>query len=216
MAKQHVGIFGTWDLSFWARPGDIFQAKLEKNPIHPFTETRPHRYEVTLRSPWLWISILLMIVVLLCTIIYCTMNTPDQMLAFGIIAFVITVYNVHVYNDVRRIVIDLNEKEYEFYKGNHLVYRGHVHNVYIRLVGQKSGTGDVYYKVALNGYHLEEQALTSITVRKEKLEKLGRKLATRLNINYFDWMDKSTKHVIRHRCPYASEPNSESSSFCSV
>ncbi|XP_072040861.1 cation channel sperm-associated auxiliary subunit TMEM249-like [Amphiura filiformis] len=214
--KKHVGIFGTWDVSFWAKPGDILQAKLEKNPLHPFTETELHRYEVTIRSPWLWINILLTVIVLLGCIIYYSINEPDQMLAFGIIALVVTLYSVYVYYDIRKIVIDMSKHEYSFYKADHLVYRGHVHNVYIRLVGQKSGTGEVYYKVVLNGYHLEEQALTSSTVRKDKLEKLARKLATRLNINYFDWMDKSTKHVIRHRCPYASKPGSPSSSCYDV
>ncbi len=100
------------------------------------------RYEVTLRSPWLWINNLLMIVVILTCIIYYSINEPDQMLAFGIIALVITLYSVYVYYDIRKIVIDLNKEEYSFYKSQHLVYRGHIHNVYIRLVGQKSGTGE--------------------------------------------------------------------------
>ena len=38
-----VGIFGTWDYSFWAKPEDVFQDRLEKNPIYPFEETEENR-----------------------------------------------------------------------------------------------------------------------------------------------------------------------------
>lgn len=43
MKKQVVGIFGSWDLSIWSRPEDVFREKLEENHIHPFTETGPNR-----------------------------------------------------------------------------------------------------------------------------------------------------------------------------
>ena len=43
MKKKIVGIFGTWDLSFWSRPEDVFREKLVENHIHPFTETAPNR-----------------------------------------------------------------------------------------------------------------------------------------------------------------------------
>ncbi|XP_038063527.1 transmembrane protein 249-like [Patiria miniata] len=208
MPHKHVGIFGTWDLNFWTPPEELFKSKLEKNPIHPFTETSPDRFEVSLRSPWLWISSICLLATFFGTVAYYATNPLDQFLTYFVMGFMACAYSTFVYSDVRRIVLDTTRNEYEFHTGNRLVYRGHIHNVYIRLVGQKSGAGDTYYKIVLNGFHLEEQALTSSSIRRHKLEKLGRKLATRLNLNYFDFVDESVKHVVRHRCPYASPDQS--------
>ena len=139
MSKKHVGIFGTWNLNFWAMPEEVFQAKLEKNPIHPFTETTPDHFEVTLRSPWLWMSLICLIGTSIVTVCNYATNPLDQSLTYFIMAIMVFLYSTFVYSDLRRIVIDTTRHEYEFHVGSRLVYRGHIHNVYIRLVGQKSG-----------------------------------------------------------------------------
>ncbi|XP_033099046.1 transmembrane protein 249-like [Anneissia japonica] len=199
-----VGIFGSWDVSIFAKPEETFQLKLEKNAVYPFDEIDEDRYEVAFRSPWLGISAGILTGLTLSMVIFYASTKPDQYISFFFIAIAVMLYTAYMYKDMRRLTLDIANSRYEFRIKDRLIYRGHVHNIYIRLVGQNSGAGDVYYKVVLNGYHSEELPLTSSTVRKEKLEKLGKKLAARLNLNYFDWLDRSTKHVIRHRCPYES------------
>ncbi|GCB84426.1 hypothetical protein scyTo_0025210, partial [Scyliorhinus torazame] len=62
------------------------------------------------------------------------------------------------------------------------------------------GQGKFYYKLILNGTYIEVISLTGIkfSTNREKLEKLGMRLAAKLNLNYFDCVDLTTKHVIRH------------------
>ena len=86
--------------------------------------------------------------------------------------------------------------------GHQLVYRGHLHNLYLRVKGMASGGGETYYNVILGGYMVEPEALTRRSSSKKALAKLARKLAYKLDLNYFDSADKSRSHIVRHRCPY--------------
>ncbi|XP_072110543.1 cation channel sperm-associated auxiliary subunit TMEM249-like [Mobula birostris] len=99
----------------------------------------------------------------------------------------------------RRLIISLNENEYEFYIRHHLEHKGPLHEIYIRLRSQKTGQGVLYYRLILNGPHIELLNLTGtkLTQNAEKLEKLGLRLATKLNLNYFDCSDVSTRHNIK-------------------
>ncbi|XP_071811830.1 cation channel sperm-associated auxiliary subunit TMEM249-like isoform X2 [Apostichopus japonicus] len=204
--RKIVGIFGTWDYSFWAKPEDIFQARLEKNPIFPFEETEENHYEYEFISIWFWFSLATIAAALVIGgIVMLAVRNPMSYLVCCIICVLVSAYTAYVYQGKRKVVIDHDNDSYTFYRKGRRIYTGHVHNIYIRLVGQKGGNGEIYYKVVLNGFNLEVQALSSSTLRCEKLEKLGRRLATRLNLNFFDWTDRSTRHVIRHRCPYVSK-----------
>ncbi len=91
---------------------------------------------------------------------------------------------------------------YEYYKGKKLIYTGHIHNIYIRLKGWKTGGDDIIYNLVLDGFMLDEQVLSGSTVIHNKMARLGRRLAYKLDINFFDFQDKSRGHVVRHRCPY--------------
>merc|ERR1712012_232473 len=63
-------------------------------------------------------------------------------------------------SQTRTYIIDSNESMYEFYIGDVLVYRGHVHNIYIRLTAVRSGGSENYYTITLNGFMIDEQNLT--------------------------------------------------------
>ncbi|XP_072179610.1 cation channel sperm-associated auxiliary subunit TMEM249-like [Diadema setosum] len=208
MKKTVVGIFGTWDMSIWSRPEDVFREKLAENHIHPFTETAPNRFMYEFRSQWFWIFLFGIIVEIIGVTLWYLFWDPSQFISFAVLFFVISLHRIYVHKDMIKIIIDLPRGEYYIVKKGDLTYRGLLHNIYIRLIGQNSGSGEIFFKIVLNGYNLAPQDLTSSTVRKEKLEKLGRRLASRLGINYFDWTDKSTRHVIRHRSPFASSRSS--------
>ncbi|XP_078392355.1 cation channel sperm-associated auxiliary subunit TMEM249-like [Cetorhinus maximus] len=100
----------------------------------------------------------------------------------------------------RSLIVDLNEDAYKFYIHHYLQHEGPLDEIYIRLTTQKSGQGKFFYKLILNGTYIEVLSLTGIkfSTNPEKLEKLGMRLAAKLNLNYFDCVDLSSKHVIRH------------------
>ncbi|XP_041040840.1 transmembrane protein 249-like isoform X2 [Carcharodon carcharias] len=99
----------------------------------------------------------------------------------------------------RTLIIDLNEDAYEFYIHHYLQHKGTLDEIYIRLMTQKSGQGKFYYKLILNGTYIEVLSLTGIKFSTNpELEKLGMRLAAKLNLNYFDCVDLSSKHVIKH------------------
>ena len=103
---------------------------------------------------------------------------------------------------VRTYVIDAANGFYEFYISTALVYRGQLRNVYVRLKGIGTAGGETYYCLIFNGYQMEELTITGYTTSLMKLRKLGRRLANRLNVNYFDVHDLSAHHVIMHRTDF--------------
>ncbi|XP_046875667.1 transmembrane protein 249-like [Hypomesus transpacificus] len=99
----------------------------------------------------------------------------------------------------RRLVIDHMKKEYRFYIHEHLRHCGPLHQIYIRLISQKSGQGRRMFKLMLNGYKIEERELSGFSEKYELLECQGRRIANKLNLNYFDYADISKRHIVVHR-----------------
>ncbi|CAM4581527.1 unnamed protein product, partial [Lepidochelys kempii] len=73
--------------------------------------------------------------------------------------------------------------------------------IYVRLTAQTDAYGKCFYSLIINGYGLEVLALASLSDKYEQMEFLGRRIARKLKLNYFDYLDVSTHHVIRHRPP---------------
>ncbi|XP_031644791.1 transmembrane protein 249 isoform X2 [Oncorhynchus kisutch] len=90
-------------------------------------------------------------------------------------------------------------KEYRYYIHTHLRHRGPLHQIYIRMIAQKSGQVLLMYKLMLNGYKIEERELSGFSEKYELLECQGRRIATKLNLNYFDYQDTSKRHLVIHR-----------------
>nr|XP_042717176.1 transmembrane protein 249 [Chrysemys picta bellii] len=61
--------------------------------------------------------------------------------------------------------------------------------------------GKRFYSLIINGHGLEVLTLASLSDQYEHMEFLGRRIARKLKLNYFDYLDVSTRHVIRHRPP---------------
>ncbi|XP_070566993.1 cation channel sperm-associated auxiliary subunit TMEM249-like [Ptychodera flava] len=193
-----VGIFGKWDfrLKYLTKPEETFKKNLEKNHTYPFTETDSGYFEYETRSPKFWQAIVIVAILVVGVIGYYADHPFDQNLTLVILVVSSACYIIFTYKDKRRIVINTNTDEYGFYIGEKLMYRGHIHNIYIRLRGLKGGGGDMFFNIVLNGYHVEEQELSSTSTNKEKFERLGKLLAARMNLNYFDFKDVSTKHIL--------------------
>lgn len=92
----------------------------------------------------------------------------------------------------------------QYYVKDDLVYRGHCHNVYIRLKVLKVA-GEAYYKVVIGGYGIDAFDVTHLSEQPDKLFHLGRTIALNTRCNFFDYDDISTRHTIRHRCLHADD-----------
>ena len=198
------GIFASWDLSsFMDKPEVRFKRQLEQNPTHPFREIEPNVFVVRLKSNKVMIGFTIgAATVIITTAIYVSIGSINEYIVFpGIIFY--GFLSMAMYHMKRHsCVLDCNNKMYEYYHGDRLVYRGHYHNIYIRLKGQQTGNGEMYYTLIMNGYLLNEEELTSSSPIHNKLAKFGRKLSHRLDLNFFDYTDKSRYHIIRQKCPY--------------
>ncbi|XP_034868178.1 transmembrane protein 249 [Mirounga leonina] len=58
--------------------------------------------------------------------------------------------------------------------------------------------GSCFFQLVLCGHKLEPLVLVQLSERYEQTEYLGRHIARKLNINYFDYLATSYRHVVRH------------------
>ncbi|XP_033058091.1 transmembrane protein 249 isoform X5 [Trachypithecus francoisi] len=61
--------------------------------------------------------------------------------------------------------------------------------------------GRCFFQLVLGGHRLEPLVLVQLSERYEQMEYLGRYIARKLNINYFDYLATSYRHVVRHWPP---------------
>ena len=207
--QQHRGIFSEgnkkkkWDWTTRLRYAeDVLEENMRWNPVYPFEEIEPNIFMLTVVSSRLYVAGTLCVLVFLISVIVFTFSGVNEYIVYPILAFILFFSQAMGAWDERRYVLDTNAFMYEYYRGDDLVYRGHYHNIYIRLKGQNSGGGDTFYCLVLGGYMVDEESISATAPRLLKLAKLGRRLAGRLQLNYFDSPDVSRCHIIRHRCPH--------------
>jgi hypothetical protein len=100
----------------------------------------------------------------------------------------------------RRYLLDGEKQVCSFTIGRHVVHVPY-HNIYIRLQTRKGASGqrDMYVLV-FNGQHLEPDTITPRASRHPtELREIGQRVAARLSVNYFDCLNMSQFHCIRHR-----------------
>ncbi|XP_038654602.1 transmembrane protein 249-like isoform X1 [Scyliorhinus canicula] len=199
---------------------EILHRNLKSNPFHPFRIRQPNVYELNYLNNNLWIGIAMLIVSLIASALYLLSYMMGGMQFAGFFIFLILLGLWLIITSIgrRNLIIDLDEDTYEFYIHRYLQHKGTLDEVYIRLTAQKSGQGKFYYKLILNGTYIEVISLTGIkfSTNREKLEKLGMRLAAKLNLNYFDCVDLTANHVIRHWPQHKSEDPAEKTKDCAV
>lgn len=201
IARQ--GIFTRWEVGVLDSAEAYFKKNLETNPSFPFVEVQANYFVMQSKSTRFIGAVLQsLVVIILSAILYSTSESFYEYFVFTIIIALWPLPTMITSYQKRTYVIDNNESMYEFYIGEKLIYRGHLHNVYIRLTAVNSGGATWHYCVVLNGYMVEEESLTPTSTRREHLARMGRRLAQKLDVNFFDCSDKARTHVIRHRCPY--------------
>uniref|UniRef100_F1N6X3 Transmembrane protein 249 n=1 Tax=Bos taurus TaxID=9913 RepID=F1N6X3_BOVIN len=78
------------------------------------------------------------------------------------------------------------------------VCQGPMHLVYVRLALNSDAYRRCFFQLVLCGHKLEPLVLVQLSERYEQMEYLGRYIARKLNINYFDCLATSYRHVVRH------------------
>ncbi|XP_014353230.1 cation channel sperm-associated auxiliary subunit TMEM249 [Latimeria chalumnae] len=188
------------------QPDRTLLTQMKKDPCYPFLMVKPRLYALEHWNSNLWKGILLLIVSIIGGGIYFSSEIMDFHLctAFFVVGPLFGSWMVLTSASKRRLIVDHIHGNYKFYIRQGLVHKGFLHNIYIRLVAQRTGQGKMYYKLILNGYKMEEFEICGLTDKHEALEVMGNKMAERLHLNYFDYKDQSTKHLIRHWPPIYS------------
>ncbi|CBY16225.1 unnamed protein product [Oikopleura dioica] len=107
-------------------------------------------------------------------------------------------FDIIRYWDYRQLAIRKMQNTYEFKIGDTVTHEGDLSDIYIRIEALDGADGKLFYRLILNGYNIEKYILTTMTDKKDDLDKIGRLIARRINLNYFDCNDISSKNVVRH------------------
>nr|XP_046216768.1 transmembrane protein 249-like isoform X3 [Oncorhynchus gorbuscha] len=162
-----IGIFGTWDHQFNATEQALTD-KIKNNPCYPFTIVKDV-FVLEYLHENIWKGSLLLIASTIGTACYMNMEFGDHHKYTGFLVFSMCLSLWLVCSGAfrRRLVIDHKKKEYRYYIHTHLRHRGPLHQIYIRMIAQKSGQVLLMYKLMLNGYKIEERELSGFSEKYE-------------------------------------------------
>jgi len=187
--------------------------KLSMNRHWPFDDYGPF-FELEFVNPEFYSSVVSLFfsaaLITICTV--CTISDGFRIPFFGLthsdlsfVPFILLplysfhkIVNIITYWKERQLSIRKLDNWYEFKIGDNVVHEGDLSDLYIRLEALQCTNNCSYYRLVLNGYKVEKYKLTSLSKRKDALDRIGRMIARRINLNYFDSSDISNKNVIRH------------------
>ncbi|XP_015213142.2 cation channel sperm-associated auxiliary subunit TMEM249 [Lepisosteus oculatus] len=192
-----TGIFSTWDYKIF-KAEQALNSKLKKNSYHPFVLKRHNVLVMEYLHEDLWKGVLLLVASVVGNALYLSRDVKDfhQYAGYLVFCLCLALWLIASSSFRRKLVVDHTTGAYRFYIHGRLRHQGPLHQIYIRMRAQKSGQGRLLYKLILHGYKLEEQQLSGFCEKYELLEILGRRMASKLNINYFDYQDVSTRHLV--------------------
>ncbi|CAD5121306.1 unnamed protein product [Dimorphilus gyrociliatus] len=179
---------------------------MKKNPIYPFTISEEGIYILTSSTTWDTVRnfnlLIGLIIFSVLRVFLKTSNGLDDYITVSVLYGLYLVMRLIWCIEGRTIIIDHNCRRYEYYKGESLIYRGHLHNVFVRLKGVEAAAGEFYFKVTLGGFLVEEYDITNYSDKCDQLKVLARQLSKNLDLNFIDYKNVSRQHIIRHLCPY--------------
>ncbi|XP_067112409.1 cation channel sperm-associated auxiliary subunit TMEM249-like [Osmerus mordax] len=178
-----TGIFSTWDHQFIDNE-QVVTDRIKENPRYPFKEEE-NLFVLEYLHGNIWKGSLLLIASIIGTATYLNIDLDDHNKYGGFLVFslCLSLWLLSSGAFRRRLVIDHMNKEYRFYIHEHLRHR----------------QGRRMFKLMLNGYKIEERELSGFSEKYELLECQGRRIANKLNLNYFDYADISKRHIVVHR-----------------
>ncbi|XP_074843328.1 cation channel sperm-associated auxiliary subunit TMEM249 [Carettochelys insculpta] len=195
------GAFALWNLGFLHVERSLAH-RLHKNMHFPFQVRQPNVYVMEYYKDTLWKGALIFLLCVLGGVFYFKSEKISQdysgFFVYGIlVGFWLLLSSMHK----RHLVINHNRGCYQIYIKQRLWLEGPLHQIYVRLTAQSDASGKLFYSLIINGYGLEVLALASLSDKYEPMQFLGRRIAHKLKLNYFDYLDMSGHHVIRHWPP---------------
>jgi len=226
------------DARFWKKTEDVLKENLDNYDYYPFGVVSPfgiYRLQFTQDSFWYGVAIGCFFVILLVGLIVWTRqyNKPEdarddfqvdmsaigQMAVAGIaaICLFLFIWWMSAKGGIHTLYLDCQALVYEIYRDGRLRYRGHFHNIYVKLkclqtvkdkrARVKSDLG-MYY-LELNGTRISPILLSSSSKNFHEMRKIGKRIAANFNLNFVDAEPVSKHHQIRHRCPYGVSPGDD-------
>ncbi|KAH0518845.1 Transmembrane protein 249, partial [Microtus ochrogaster] len=189
--------------------------RLKSNSFYPFKQQQPDVFVLEYYLDTLWKGTLLFIVclVLVCSGVLQTVQKQETW-CFSLYGMAIGLWLMVSSIPRRRLVLNHTRGMYHFSISGRTVCQGPMHLVYVRLalssdgdawdrrgerdVDLELGGGQCFFQLVLCGHKLEPLVLVQLSERYEQMEFLGRHIARKLNINYFDYLASSYRHVVRH------------------
>uniref|UniRef100_A0A8D0BJ48 Transmembrane protein 249 n=1 Tax=Salvator merianae TaxID=96440 RepID=A0A8D0BJ48_SALMN len=199
------GPLALWQCNF-INPEAILNKKLAENKYFPFQVQQPKVFVMEYYKDTLWKGVLTFVIFLVVSIFYFkAMQGTQDFSAFFVFGMLTGIWLIMSNMNKRRLIINHNKQIYQFYIKGILWQEGPLHQIYVRLVAQRDAYGKLFYKLIINGYRLEMLTLADLSNKFELIDSLGRRIARNLNLNFFDYEDISTRHVIRHVPPLKGE-----------
>uniref|UniRef100_F7E5M3 Transmembrane protein 249 n=2 Tax=Cercopithecinae TaxID=9528 RepID=F7E5M3_MACMU len=210
MPKARPGSLPTtsigWRFQLWSlglsSPERHLARRLKNNSFYPFMQQQPNVFVLEYYLDTLWKGMLLFVVCVVLVSLGSLREVQKQetwvFLAYGVgVGLWLVISSL----PRRRLVLNHTRGVYHFSIQGRTVCQGPLHLVYVRLALNSDAYGRCFFQLVLGGHRLEPLVLVQLSERYEQMEYLGRYIARKLNINYFDYLATSYRHVVRHWPP---------------
>ncbi|XP_059024652.1 cation channel sperm-associated auxiliary subunit TMEM249 [Mustela lutreola] len=190
--------FQLWALGLFCTERHLAQ-RLKHDSFYPFTQQQPNVFVLEYYLDTLWKGALLFVVCL----VLVSFGLVSQVLkqetwGFPACGVVVGLWLLISSLPRRRLVLNHTRGTYHFSIQGRTVCQGPMHLVYVRLALSSDAYGRCFFQLVLCGHQLEPLVLVQLSERYQQMEYLGRHIARKLNINYFDCSATSYRHVVRH------------------
>ncbi|XP_047697937.1 cation channel sperm-associated auxiliary subunit TMEM249 [Prionailurus viverrinus] len=190
--------FQLWALGLFCTERHLAK-RLKNNSFYPFIQQQPNVFVLEYYLDTLWKGTLLFVVcLLLVSFGFVSQVQKQETWGFPACGVVVGLWLMISSLPRRRLVLNHTRGTYHFSVQGRTVCQGPMHLVYVRLALSSDAYGRCFFQLVLCGHKLEPLVLVQLSERYEQMEYLGRHIARKLNINYFDCLAKSYRHVVRH------------------
>ncbi|XP_012668482.2 transmembrane protein 249, partial [Otolemur garnettii] len=190
--------FQLWALGLFCTERHLAR-RLRSNSFYPFTQQQPDVFVLEYYLDTLWKGALLFVV---CVVLvsFSSLRQVQKQETWGFLAYGVGVGLWLIVSSLprRRLVLNHTRGVYHFSIQGRTVCQGPMHLVYVRLALSSDAYGRCFFQLVLGGHKLEPLVLVQLSERYEQMEYLGRHIARKLNLNYFDYLATSYRHVVRH------------------
>eukprot|EP01137_Pigoraptor_chileana_P030124 Opistho-2@16276 len=131
----------------WLEPAEIkFNRILEENPYYPYIRRDENFFEFRLRYRRAFLAAASAVISLMWMLIMIAFGQEKQEYFIVPIVGLLISFTVMVnYRNLRKYTINRTTNEYTFSEKKNHIYRGALHNIYVRLRRRRSGAGKPYY-----------------------------------------------------------------------